>query len=86
MDEMEIASALDAALEVGKLKGKLEAITLQVSTLQSDLKYKQDECDELRARAARSEGLLAQAQTTLNEMSAAVDHHWKEKQDASADT
>ena len=76
---MEIEAALEAAKQVGILMGRNEVLAKQVEKLTETLHYKQEECDELRARAARSEGLLAQAQTTLNEMSAAVDGHWRKK-------
>ena len=77
--ESEIEAALSTAVSVGRLKGKNEVLREQLAERDGRLDGMQDDLDLMRERAARSEGLLAQAQQTLNEMSAAVDGHWKER-------
>ena len=56
------------AQEVGRLKGMNQNLAEQCAELHRDFKYKQEECDELRARAAAAERELGVLQKTFEQI------------------
>ena len=54
--------------KLGVLEGENRVLRDHYEHVTNQLAEKQDECDQLRARAACSEGLLANAQKTLDEI------------------